>query len=431
MNPDQETIGSADACFQRGLLLRAQQRHVDAASMFKKALEADANHAASYAMLALCWMRDEETAGKAVDAARRGVTLEPEDAFHHSVLAMAISSTAKPGQNGILKEALAAAEKAVELDAYSPVSHSVKASLLLQLGKFAEAEASAREALAIDTESEQATEVLSIALLRQHKDEDNAGLVRYQLETRPDDDSSHTSAGWLALKQGNHKEANRHFSEALRLNPMNDFARMGLVESYRARSIVYSSFVRFATAMDRFSGGRQTAIMIGGFIAYRILGSYLSKVAPFWAFVLIAAWLLLALWSHLARGFGSFFMVLDPSARRALKPKEFWEGVVVGGSTLLAFGCLLLSFKLGRAAGEGALAVFFSAAVSAAAFTNDHHLGKYIYAGAAVVAGFGAMVVLVAMLSPTRFPFEALFLLITVYTGVAVSWLRPLRVLYA
>lgn len=432
MDTSHDSFNSAEACHQRGELLRVQQRHADAAQMFQRALQADANYAPSYAMLALCWMREDGKAAQAVDAARRGVALEPENAFHRSVLALAIAASAKDGQDAVLQEARVVASHAVQLDPDSDFSHAIEAQIYLRLRKYPEAEASARRALALDMENSGAAEVLSIALLQQHKDEDNAGLVRYQLENRPDDDSSHTSAGWLALRQGRHREANQHFLEALRLNSMNEGARLGLVESFRARSWVYGGYLRFCHAMSRFSEGAQNGIMIGGFIAYRMLKGYLDTVSPFLAGVLVAVWLTFALWSHLARGFGSFFMLFDGFARRALKPVERWEGIAVGGVTLAALCCLASGLALGfKDANYAALALFFSAIVSAAAFTNDHYWGKYVYGTAAGIAALGALLTLVNMLLPTGMPFGSLAFVVTVVLGVAVSWLRPLRVLYA
>jgi ABC-type branched-subunit amino acid transport system permease subunit len=83
--------------------------------------------------------------------------------------------------------------------------------------------------------------------------------------------------------------------------------------------------------MNQFTEGRQTAIMLGGFICYRILSSYLKTVSPILASVVIGAWLVFVLWAHLARGFSSAFIVMDRFARQALRPREYWEVVVVGG----------------------------------------------------------------------------------------------------
>ena len=153
-----------------------------------------------------------------------------------------------------------------------------------------------------------AAEVLSAALLLQKKDGDNQDLIRYQLERNAEDDSAHTSAGWMAVMKGDHKKANEHFLEALRLNPMNENARLGLIESFRARSWPYRLQLKFAHFMNQFTEGRQTAIMLGGFICYKVLSSYLKTVSPILGAVVIGAWLMFVLWAHLARGLSSAFI---------------------------------------------------------------------------------------------------------------------------
>jgi hypothetical protein len=72
-----------------------------------------------------------------------------------------------------------------------------------------------------------------------------------------------------------------------------------------------------------------------------------------------------------------------------------------------------------------------SAITSAAAFTNDHHFGKYLYALAASAAGAGALYFAIAILGHWRLPLLMPAFLTAIYTGIAISWLRPLRVAYA
>ncbi|MDP3379661.1 MAG: hypothetical protein Q8S53_14950, partial [Brevundimonas sp.] len=208
-------------------------------------------------------------------------------------------------------------------------------------------------------------------------------------------------------------------------------ARMGLLESFRARSLVYRLQLRFSHFMSQFTEGRQNLIMIGGFIAYRVLSTLLKGVSPIATGIVIGAWLTFALWSHLARGFSSFFLLFDRFARQALRTREFWEGAVVGGLIFTALGSLILGFALSvRASDYAALVCVLSAVVSAAAFTNDHHLGRYLYAAAAVFAGFGALYVTLAVWADPRLPYSATLASAALLTGVIVSWLRPLRVLY-
>lgn len=422
---------STSGHFARGRLLQTQHRYQDAIQSFKNALELDPNHTPSYIMLALCWLNDDGTSPHAVDAAQRAVSLEPEDAFARSVLALALNARAKDGQTAAIQEALKHAEEAVSLDPDSDFAHAVTGRLYLRQRDYPKAEAAARKALELDTENTMASEVLSAALLMQKKDGDHKSLVDYQLQRDPNDDSAHTSAGWQALMEGDHKRANQHFMEALRLSPMSESARMGLVESYRARSAVYRLQLRFAHFMNQFTEGRQSMIMIGGFVAYRVLSTLLKDVSPLLSSALIGAWLLFALWSHLARGFSSFFIVMDRFARQALRPREYWEGVVVGSLIMASPLCLILGYTWGiPESGTPALAFLLAAVANAAAFTNDHHIGRHLYAVAAGISGFGALYMATAFFSGLNLPAAELFGMMALLIGLVVSWLRPFRVLY-
>ncbi len=423
---------SASAHFARGRLLQTQHRLQDAVQSYKQALELDPNHTPSYVMLALCWLSDDSTVANAVDAAQRAVGLEPEDPFARSVLALTLNAKAKDGQTAAIQDALKHAQEAVGLDPDSDFAHAVTARLHLRLRDYPKAEEAARKALQLDTENTMAGEVLSAALLMQKKDGDHKSLIDYQLQRDPNDENAHTSAGWQALMEGDHKRANHHFMEALRLSPMSESARMGLVESFRARSAVYRLQLRFAHFMNQFTEGRQNMIMLGGFIAYRVLSTMLKGVSPVLSSLLIGAWLLFALWSHLARGFSSFFMVMDRFARQALRPREYWEGVVVGSLIFASPLCLILGYAWNIEEGGYAALVFLLAAVAnAAAFTNDHHIGKYIYAVAGGIAAFGAVYSGIDIFSGLALPLAALLGITALFTGIAVSWFRPFRLLYA
>ncbi|MES2507897.1 MAG: tetratricopeptide repeat protein [Verrucomicrobiota bacterium] len=423
---------NASTHFARGRLLQTQHRFTDAVKCYRQALELDPNHSPSYVMLALCWLNDDSTVANAVDAAQRAVGLEPEDPFAHGVLALTLNAKAKDGQTSAIQDALKHAEAATSIDPDSDFAHAVTARIHLRLRDYPQAEASARKALQLDTENTMAAEVLSAALLMQKKDQDHQSLVDYQLQRDPDDDSAHTSAGWQALMQGDHKRANQHFMEALRLSPMSESARMGLVESFRARSSVYRLQLRFAHFMNQFTEGRQNMIMIGGFVAYKVVSTLLKGVSPVLSSIVIGAWLLFALWSHLARGFSSFFLVMDRFARQALRPREYWEGVVVGGLIFASLGALVMGYVWQIEAGSYSALIFLLAAVAnAAAFTNDHHLGRYLYAIAGGISGFGAFYTATAIFGGLALPSAELFGVTALLIGVAVSWLRPFRVLYA
>lgn len=422
-----------EAVYQRAHLLYDQGRFDHAAEWFQKALAIEPEHGLACAYLAMCWCRNETDHPKAVAAARRAVSLEPENAFVHSILAICLLDSAKPGQEAIMREGLASAEKAVELDPDLSLAFSVRGHAHIRLRKYKQAEADARQALHLDTTNTMATQVLSIALMQQRKDADLDSLVDWQLQENPDDDHSHIAAGFRALQQGRHKEASTHFGEALRIDPDNEMARHGLIESMRSRNFIYRWYYQFASFMQRFGEGKGTAIMIGGYILYRVVLGSIKDTQPALAGILIGAWLTFALWTFLARGIGSLLMLTDRFARLAMKPKEKWEGLVVGGLVLASLALLGLTivYQSGTA-GYFALLTVITAVPCATSFTNQHHLGRWLYAGAAAVA----LVCLVLHALPLLPGAEVLAFLpgdtgsIALLIGVATTWLTAFRVMY-
>jgi tetratricopeptide (TPR) repeat protein len=417
--------------YDRGCLLRSQRRTDDAINAFQQVLQYAPDHAASLSMLALCWTEKESYSSQAVEAAERAVVTEPEDAFARAVFAITLDNAAQSGQKKKIQHALSVAQKATGLDPDLDLAHAVQAAIHLRLEQRAEAEVAARKALAINPENSMAGEVLSCALLLQSKGADNEELIGAQLRRNPDDDSTHSSAGWQALTTGNHNQANIHFAEALRLNPMNERARLGLIESLRARSAPYRLQIKFASCMNQFTTGKQTAILIGGFIFYKIAYNSVSTVSPILGNVIICLWLVFALWSHLARGLSTFFIVLDRFARRALRPVERWEGLAVGGCLLLALLAVISSLWIDPShAGNLALIYLFAGICNAAAFTNEHHRGKFAYFGVAALSTFAALYYSISLALPAGLPGAIPVFSLGLFGGVAVSWLRGFGVGY-
>lgn len=421
-------------CLTRARMLIERDRYADAAEWCQRALQGNPDHADLHAMLALCWMNVEGRKEDAVQCARRSVGLDPDDAYNHAMLALAISHKAKEGQDGLLREALEEARRALELDSWSVFAHSAHTELLLRLRRFREAEDSARAALAIDPENPRLGAQLAVILHHLGKHEDHEHLATSHLAQHPEDDAAHSSAGLNALRKGDHQTANAHFLEALRLDPTSEMARIGLAESYRARSWFYRSLLRFDAAIKQLTGGRETAFWIGGFIAYRLIFRALIDTAPLLAWLLVGAWLLLIFWTSLARGLSSFFMLFDRFARHCLTKRERWEGGMVGVMVGLAVLCLLGGVFLHVGFALAALGLFLGATPLSSAFTNDHHLGRWVYAAATAFCVVCPLYFTLHVIAATAFGVGLLGADAALGAGivacVAFSWVRAFNVLY-
>lgn len=416
---------------QRARLLLDQGRHADAAEWFQRLLAIEPEDAYALSQLAICWSQLPDKKEQALTAARQAIRLEPDESFHHSVLALTLLDTAKVGQDAQVREGLASAEKAIELDPDSSLAHSLNGMALLRLGKYADAEKSARHALSLDTSDTLATQVLSMSLLNQKKDADLDSLVDWQLMENPEDDTAHVSAGYRDLMRGRHREACEHFREALRIDPSHEGARSGLIESFRARSWFYRLHLRFSYFMAQFGQKGAGGILLAGFVLYRLVFGMLKKNHPGWAYTLAGLWMVFALWSFLARGVGSALMLTDRFVRMAITKRERWEGVCVGALVSMALFSLVWGLWWHRMDWVlSALACFLAAVPVASAFANDHHWGRWVYTGLGVVAGTAAVAFFLGVLFGWPPFFEGLDLMTAIYVGGATTWLRFLGVLY-
>ena len=69
--------------------------------------------------------------------------------------------------------------------------------------------------------------------------------------------------GWTLLHDGDPRKAMGHFREALRLDPGMEWARAGIVEAMKARSLIYRIFLSYFLFMNRLSGNAQWATVCG------------------------------------------------------------------------------------------------------------------------------------------------------------------------
>lgn len=424
MNPDPSASESDFASvFMRAELLLDQGRPSDAAEWFQRAISINPESDAAYSKLALSWIHHESTYAKAVEAARRAVSLDPGSSFNHGVLAITLLDSSKLGQSKQEEEAQASADTAVKLDPDSSFAHGIRALALLRRGKHRDAEPAARRALELHPGNTAAAQALSMSLAHLGKREDLVSLVEWQLQEHPDDDAAHVAAGFQALRDGKVEVANRHFREALRIDPGNEAARQGLIDSFRARSFFYRWYLQFSQFMRTVAGDKAQWVLLLGYVVYRLTRETLQKSHPGLAGLLGAAWLTFALWSFFARGLGSLLMLSDPFARMAIRSKERWEGILVGGAVVMALTLLAGSMAAGSKDGVFAAAVLALGAVPiACAFVNEHATWQRVFVAGGVVSGFTALAHTAGFLLGVQSPWVELAGLVAVLTGVISTW---------
>ena len=404
----------------RGLQLKQLGRFADAATAFKEALAQEPNDAFALHQLAGCQWRIPDLRKEALQTIDSAIAIEPNDAEHHVLRAFILCALDRP------KEALDSTRLALGLEPNDSYAHTAEAQAWLQMENWPFAERSARQALALDADNSGAANQLAQALRLQNKQAENAAHLAGMLARDPEDAFTHANAGWAALQRGAHREAEVHFREALRIDPGFDYAREGLLTSFRARSPLYRGYLQYSFAMARLNRKARWAVILGLYLGVQVANYFPSGI------VFVALYFLFVLWVWVARPVGNALLLFDRFARHALRPLEKIEAAVVTACLAMGFAGIALSFALQLDAavilGMGGIALAFPLSL---VFTNGSVRGRWVFGAIAAVAllviALGVVLTWIPLLPPKVF--ENLFLGACIACA-ASTWLGNIRALY-
>jgi len=214
----------------------------------------------------------------------------------------------------------------------------------------------------------------------------------------PNDSLTHNAAGWAALRAGDRRKAETHFLEALRLDASNESARLGLLDAFRSRSIIYRAHLRFSFFAASLAEKHRMFLFLGIYVIYQFAKNAAKAVSPVLVWLVVAVYLTFVLWSYIGRGVGTLLVLADPRARQALKRRERWEGFLVGGAAISGFVLLVAGLLVPGSASTGLASIgALLAAMSvpwALCLSNDNKFGSRMYG---VLAGFVSLCALVVI----------------------------------
>ena len=364
----------------RGLQLKDLGRYADAESAFLEALAQEPNDDFTLHQLAACQLHQPRRERDALATIDSAIAIEPNDAAHHVLRSYVLSSLDRA------KDGLAASQTALGLDPHHTGAFTAQAQAHLQMEQWPRAEQAARQALALDADNSAAANQLAQALRLQNKHAENASHLAGMLARDPEDPFTHANAGWATLQRGQHREAETHFREALRIDPDFESAREGLLNSFRARSPIYRTYLRYCFFMQRLSSASRWAVIIGLYFGMRLA----HKIPG--GFVLVALYMLFVLWVWVAKPVGNFFLLFDSFARYALRPAEKREAIAVAGGLLAGLAILITGASLNAATvvvlGLGLIAASFPLSMT---FTNGSRPGTWLFGSVAAITLLGAL----------------------------------------
>lgn len=248
--------------------LLMQQGRLDLAEAeLRQCLGQDADDGWALALLSLCVAER----GKPVEARRiaeSAVAAEPELALAHYALGVTVAGDpfapelnrgpwwkyeSIPG-GPRLRRAAEHLREAIRLDAYHPSFFEMLARLESELGRLSDAQVTVERGLRLDPDDAECNALLVRLLEMQGKAAQAELASRRALGSNPDHADAHAARGWALLHQGKSDEAADSFFESLRLYPVSESSRLGLLEASRALHPLLSwvpRFTRWAEVLQR------------------------------------------------------------------------------------------------------------------------------------------------------------------------------------
>lgn len=320
---------ASDAYLRRATIALSQQRYDIAEREARASLGVNPENDRACAILALC-LANRKQWNDATLAAERAVAIRPDSGYNHVTAAdIAID-------RNMLESAREHLQHALRIDPESVHAWALLASLELKSHNPKDALAAAERGLSIDPDDEDCANCRAAALVQLGRKSEAAEGIRENLRNNPQSSITHANMGWTLLHKGDHKSALEHFSESLRLDPGNEWAREGLTEALKSRSPIYRIFLSYLLFMSRLSPRTAVFILIGLWLAFRVV-SAIKKSHPHLDVpltILLALYTCFAVGTVLCIPLSNCMLLTSRFGRHALKREDALPSLLVGGLVL-------------------------------------------------------------------------------------------------
>lgn len=384
-------MNANDRHLDRASLLLSQRRYADAERELHAALLHAPNDGRLHAILALT-LRHMDRLEDATREAEQAIGLAPDLPLAHYAHGEVMSARNRHEQ------AEASARQAVALDPMSADHWCLLAAIQFDLRRWQNALDAAESGLEVEPDHDGCSNIRAMALVQLGRKDEAARSIEGMLARDPENAVSHANQGWTCLHQNNPDKALEHFREALRLDPTQDWARVGMVEALKARHLIYRLMLRYFLWMSRLGRGAQWGLIIGGYLGQRMLVS-LSRsnpaIRPF-VLPLIVAYLLFVLLSWLADPLFNLMLRLNRFGRYALDRRQIWASNTLLALLAAALGAVVMA-SVTQDAGNWLIAAGVLAALTlpaTASFRMPRGWPTAVMAGVTVllaVVGFAAV----------------------------------------
>ena len=310
-------------------ILLDTSRYEDAEAALRQALAADPTHAKSHALLAYA-LYHQDRYPAALREAQEAIGLAPTDSFNYYVLALAHFEMKQ------YLGAMSAIREAIRIDPETPGYHATLGHIHARKKAWKKALAAAETGLRADPEHVPCINLRAMVLVNMGRNDEAGQALESALARDPENASTHANQGWALLHSGKHQQALDHFREALRLNPMSDWARQGIVEALKARNLIYRLLLRYFLWMSRLTTEEQWGVVVFISGVRRTLRIVARAFPPLYIVVLpiLLLFATFAVLTWIARPLFALVLRFDRFGRLALPREEIVASNWVGACLL-------------------------------------------------------------------------------------------------
>jgi tetratricopeptide (TPR) repeat protein len=321
---------------ERADLLLAQGRFEDAEKQIREALSLEPENDYALSLLGRCFF-DSKRFDEGIAVMRNAIAIDPENSFYYYLLGFGYY------HKNIHAEAIGHLEKAIRLYPYEAAYYGLLSFIYIEQRAFEAALHKANEGLAIDAENTHCLNARSTALNKLGRVVEAMETMQDALAADPDNEMTHSSVGWNLLEKGKHREANKHFLEALRIDPNHHNSRLGLKESLKSKVPPYRWLLQYSFWMQNKGRSLQRAMPFIFYALFRVLTAVFNsnENTAGLTWIVVALYILFVVTTWMINSIANFFLLFNPLGKHALTVSEKWSAI--SSVTALVLGLIIMS----------------------------------------------------------------------------------------
>jgi tetratricopeptide (TPR) repeat protein len=328
-----------DQLLERASLLLAQGRSKDAEHFIRQVLENNPEDDHALSLLTRAFYGQKKT-DEGIETILRAIRVEPEKSYYFYLLAFCYY------QKHIRFAAIENLHTAIKLNPFNAEYSGLLAFIFIEEKDYEQALSKADEGLSADPENSTCLNARARALNKLKRTSEAVETIENSLSKEPDNEMTHATMGWNYLEIGQHKKANRHFREALRINPDYGSARIGLKESLKSNFLPYKWIMLFGLWLSEKGKNFQWGFTVALLIIINILRSIATENSATRIFIVpvIALYFIFVAFSWIANPVANFFLLFHRDGRYSVTKNERIVSIAVVTAMGMGFSLIISSF---------------------------------------------------------------------------------------